>query len=390
MVGVMTDKERRNPRRATIMRGVVTPIFGLLAVTFIALGLLNATEWKPNAQVTATAASATRYTVTDPGLLPLVDDEVTVDVSSDAGTKLCVVSGLSRDIAGWIAGHPYTRLTGLDSWSAIATESAKATGTAQAQDGDVTLEQSQMWTAVDCGTGSVTVKRTAENNALPLLIDTNADAAADNDDGAKVTVTMHWTRSTLPDYATPLYFIGGLCVLAAVLSASLFAMHPSKRRKKGADVETPGERVKEEIEVTIPHLVFGAVGAFFAAIASMLHIGGGNRKHHRHARRAAGTTPQPRDTMLSDAGGEAKAANGPIVVDVGARNLVAEQAAQTTPAASAQSEPAVSAETSESAQTSASPQSSNDEEATTVITPEDFAAYFARVAAEEADSKKKE
>ncbi|NEG79008.1 hypothetical protein [Bifidobacterium avesanii] len=402
----MTDKERKNPRRATIMRGVVTPIFGLLAVTFIALGLLNATEWKPNAQVEATAVSDTRYTVTDPGLLSLVDDDVTVDVSSSASTKLCVVSGLSRDIAGWIAGHDYTRLTGLSSWSSISTAAAKATGSVQSQDGDVTLEQSDMWAAVTCGTGSVSVKRTADDNALPLLIDTNADAAADNNDSAKLTVTMHWTRSTLPDYATPLYFIGGMCALAAVLSASLFAMHPSKRRKKGADVETPAARVREEIEITIPHLVFGAVGSFFGAIASMLHLGGAKR-HRRHARRAAGTTPQPEDTRLDNATGVAattgvggvasSVAPGPVVVDVGARNLVAEQAAQASEQATDQTaepertEEASAAETTveepDAAGRTAEKRESADEEATTVITPEDFAAYFARVAAEEAASK---
>ncbi len=42
-------------RHAKIMRGIVTPIFGLLAIACIVLGVLNATIWKPSAQVTASA-----------------------------------------------------------------------------------------------------------------------------------------------------------------------------------------------------------------------------------------------------------------------------------------------------------------------------------------------
>lgn len=396
MVGVMTDKERKNPRRATIMRGVVTPIFGLLAAALIFLGVLNATEWKPSVQIAATAATDTRYVVTDPGMLSLVDDRVTIDVTSDSGTKLCVVSGLSRDINGWIAGHTYTRLTGLSSWTQISTEAAKASGDAQPQDGDVTLEQSDMWTGVVCGTGSVHIERPAEGNTTPLLFDTNADAASNVTDGSKLSITLHWTRSTVPDYATPLYFIGGMCALAAVLSASLFAMHPSKRRKKNAN--EPRTPIAEEIEVTIPHLVFGAIGSFFGAIASMLHIGGAKR-HHRHARRAGTTIAPAAERLAATAGAPG---DGPKVVDVTAKNMVAEQAAQLADSApsfkvsSAESQAeavASSAAKAESEPAKAQPAASGtgspagqsvDADATSVISPADLAAYFARFAAEQA------
>ena len=54
-------------RHAKIMRGIVTPIFGLLAIACIVLGVLNATIWKPSAQVTASASvTGSQYVVTDP------------------------------------------------------------------------------------------------------------------------------------------------------------------------------------------------------------------------------------------------------------------------------------------------------------------------------------
>ena len=46
-------KVERPTRHAMIMRGVVTPIFGLLAVAAIVLGVLNATIWKPSSEITA-------------------------------------------------------------------------------------------------------------------------------------------------------------------------------------------------------------------------------------------------------------------------------------------------------------------------------------------------
>ena len=62
----------RPTRHARIMRGVVTPILGLLAVACIGLGIMNATYWKPSSQIAASAAvKGTQYIVTDPGFTPL-------------------------------------------------------------------------------------------------------------------------------------------------------------------------------------------------------------------------------------------------------------------------------------------------------------------------------
>ena len=70
-------------RHAKIMRGIVTPIFGLLAVACIVLGVLNATIWKPSTQVTASAAvTGSQYVVTDPNVLQLVDDHVNISAKS--------------------------------------------------------------------------------------------------------------------------------------------------------------------------------------------------------------------------------------------------------------------------------------------------------------------
>lgn len=376
----MTDQEQNNPRRvsrrATIMRGVVTPVFGLLAVACFVFGILNATEWKPNAQVQAVAFADSRYVVTDPGVLSVVDDQVSLTVTSpSADNKVCVVSGLPHDIAGWIAGLPYTRLTGLSSWTELSTADAKAAGSSELPENPVAIDQSDMWQSVDCGTGSVHIDRSASaSGSTEILIDGNADAAADDDSSQPVQVSMHWTRQTLPDYATPLYFIGGLLVVAAVLSASLFAVHPSKRRKNGVgDDAAEPVSAHEEITVTIPSLMFGAIGGFFGALASMLHIG--KAKPRRHARRAARSAE-------SHAAVESTPSQ-PTVVDVTARNMVA----QTAAAAASQDEGQhvtlgpVSAE-----QREADGEAEQDNEPTSVISMDELNAYIARLNAENAAS----
>lgn len=387
----MTDQEHKTSRRATIMRGVVTPIFGLLAVACFVFGILNATEWRPVAQVNAFASADTRYVVTDPGVLALADGESTVTVTSSAtDRKLCVVSGLPHDITGWVAGHPYTRLTGLSSWSELSVTQAKASGTADAPADAVGLEQSDMWQSVTCGNGTVTVTRSDDAASTELLVDSNADAAADDETGASLTVNMSWTRANLPDYAMPLYFVGGLLTVAAVLSASLFAVHPSKRRKKGSETGEATSRLEEEITVTIPHLVAGIVGSAFGSIAAALHLT--KPKRRRHARRAA----------RSGETGASVATPQPTVVDVTDRNMVAQTAAAASASASSASSVPASARRDEDAEHVAAevtlgpvrPDSAGgadaervaaqDAEPTSVISMDELNAYIARLNAENA------
>ncbi len=85
---ITATAQAKPTRRAWIMRGVVTPIFGLLAVACIVFGVLNSTVWKPSRNITATAqAHSTQYVVIDPGVLDLVDTAVTVS-ADNGGTAL--------------------------------------------------------------------------------------------------------------------------------------------------------------------------------------------------------------------------------------------------------------------------------------------------------------
>lgn len=239
----------RPTRHARIMRGVVTPILGLLAVACIGLGIMNATYWKPSSQIAASAAvKGTQYIVTDPGVLPLVDNQVTV--SADAGSsdrEVCLALGSNKDVIGWLAGQPYVRVTGLNEWTTLATTKVSAQGSAaDAGDDAVAFKDSDMWTSVTCGTGTVKAEtKVASDSGTVAIIDLGKSSNA--------TVRMNWVRQTLPDFAMPFYFAGGLLALLAVLAASLFAMPPHKRRKRVVS-GSAAEKQAEEVEIGRAHV----------------------------------------------------------------------------------------------------------------------------------------
>lgn len=303
-------------RRSTIMRGVITPIFGLLAVTCIVLGVMNATVWKPSPHVDAQGQANTRYVVTDPGVLPLVDNRVSIRATPErtrGKAQVCMALTTAQDAAGWTAGQDVTRVKGLEDWATLDLSRGK-TAAKQAQDdaNGVAFADSDMWRQVKCGGASTVMTIEADRPDLVLLVDTQAGASADQQ-GAKASaaqsaVKLHlsWERSKLPDFAIPFYFSGSLLVIMAVLSATVFAMDPAKRRKK----QTASVK-EQEPEVTVAQ-----------ALGSMVAPGLGKKRksagrHRRHA--VEGSTQVP---------GSGTVPNGqaPQVIDPTARNMVANQA----------------------------------------------------------------
>ncbi|PWG62766.1 hypothetical protein [Bifidobacterium callitrichidarum] len=367
-------KPKRPTRHATIMRGVVTPIFGLLAVASIVLGVLNATIWKPSTEITASASiTGSQYIITDPGVLDLLDQNTTLTVESRSSSgQTCVALGPAKDVTGWVGSDAYQRITGLSSWTTLSTERAgSGSGSSDSSSSDsdssgssdssanataeVAFKDSDLWTSVKCGTGSATLnvkKATGSTVAIVDLGEGNADA----------TVKLNWVRSEVPDFAMPFYLSGGLLAIIAVLCASVFAMPPHKRRNK---------RVIEGVahEVVEAGLSFAerAERAASGAVAPSYPASGdaAGRKRRRHASHRRGATP----AVSEQSGTDESVAQSPTIIDPASRNLVADQQSA-APAASDQ--------------TGASPLPAvnTDAESTSVITPDELQAYFSRLAQE--------
>ena len=87
-----------------------------------------------------------------------------------------------------------------------------------------------MWRTVKCNAGSVDMqfKGANTNNAEDSV------AIIDYGDRKGGSVTLDWNRRSMLNFAMPFYLSGGLLAILAVLSASVFAMPPHKRRNKRA------------------------------------------------------------------------------------------------------------------------------------------------------------
>ena len=144
-------------RHAKIMRGIVTPIFGLLAIACVVFGVLNSTVWKPDNEITAAApVNGSEYVVTDPNVLQLVDSRVNISAKSrDKKSNVCIAIGSARDVAGWIAGSKYMRVSGLSDWTTLSTMKVSAQGTADNSQNQVAFKDSDMWRTIKCNDGAV-------------------------------------------------------------------------------------------------------------------------------------------------------------------------------------------------------------------------------------------
>lgn len=343
-------------KRAKVMRGIVAPIFGLLAVLSIVLGVLNATVWKPSSIVSAhTNVYGSRYIVTDPGVLNLVDYRVRISVAAlNTRKPICVAVGLAKDVRGWVQGHSVQRITGLDNWSNLSTavmkvdnagadggnDSVAAQTSANATDSkaskDVDFKDSDLWTNATCQMGlaklfvnaadfeqagnaaDLAVKQESQDNAqshashqkLPSALRAKIARRALIIDLGKNSpesfVELRWRRHNLPDFATPLYFVGALFILLCGLSASVFAMAPHRRRNKRLVASRTGlisvENVSQE-EVKISEALAGTLAGIFGSTKrkKSKHKGssGAHARHGVHARTRTAKSQAAADSSIS-------------------------------------------------------------------------------------------
>lgn len=352
---------QRPTKRARFMRGVVAPIFGLLAALSIVLGVLNATVWKPSSIVSAHAnVYGSRYIVTDPGVLNLVDYRVKISVAALNSRKpICVAVGLAKDVRGWTKGYSVQRITGLNNWSSLSTDVMKADDNARVDSAktadskvskdaakDVDFKDSDLWTNATCQMGLAKLSINAADfeqagNAADLALKQESqeqnNAQSNSKNGAQsqtsrqklsselqskiarrvliidlgknspeAFVELRWRRHNLPDFATPMYFVGALFILLCGLSASVFAMAPHRRRNKRLVASRTGlisvENNSQE-EVKFSEALAGTIAGIFGSHKdkkSKHKVGSGaHARHGVHARTRTAKSKSAVDSSIS-------------------------------------------------------------------------------------------
>ena len=343
------------------MRGVVAPIFGLLAALSIVLGVLNATVWKPSSIVSAHAnVYGSRYIVTDPGVLNLVDYRVKISVAALNSRKpICVAVGLAKDVRGWTKGYSVQRITGLNNWNSLSTDvmqadddaridSTKTDDSKASKDAakDVDFKDSDLWTNATCQMGLAKLFVNAADfeqagNAADLALKQESqeqnNAQSNSKNGAQsqtsrqklsselqskiarrvlivdlgknspeAFVELRWRRHNLPDFATPMYFVGALFILLCGLSASVFAMAPHRRRNKRLVASRTGlisvENNSQE-EVKFSEALAGTIAGIFGSNKdkkSKHKVGSGaHARHGVHARTRTTKSKAAVDSSIS-------------------------------------------------------------------------------------------
>lgn len=343
----------QKPRFVKVLRFIVAPTLVVLAVICGIFAWLTATVWRPDPTARAVASAQSRYIATDPGVLPLGNEQVSISV--DSSQKVCLAIGSAQDVAGWIASNDYTRVEGLTSWSELTTSTAQAAEDSATSEGadaqtdadadadaesTLALEDSDMWLTAKCGTGTLTANWKATDANQALIVDTNPDAAESETAGNPVTLALTWVRTSVLDLSTPLIFLAVLLVIAAALCATVFSLVPARRRKQRAarvvsTTGAAGETSAADAEAT---QVIAGIGTGAGGLDSPRwvhdHIESEHRRSrtshrkdtsHKGSRTAFFAKKGRRDGSHAEENGVENAALTPAIVDVKNVNMVARQ-----------------------------------------------------------------
>lgn len=236
---------------------------GLVAV---GLGVASATVWRDSDTVAATTAFDGDGTllVTEPGVLDLVDDGVTIRATVPDEQQVTLAIGREVDVMGWVGDDPHGVVTGLSDWDRLATsavvpeaeepadgeaspetpaegetpaEDAPAEGESPAEgetpaEGEAPAEEepvvgvdpagSDMWVAETTGTGSVTLRWDDQPGRWQLL------AAGVGEGAVAPTVELSWPREVETPYLWP-GVVGGIVLILLGLGIGAAAMRPKRK-----------------------------------------------------------------------------------------------------------------------------------------------------------------
>jgi len=246
------------------------------------LGVLSSQIWPQSDEIIASTATSTpeglvlypqgvrlpddeaadyaesRYLVTVPGLLTMVDQRVelafstpVVPVPPGGSDLITVVVGREADVMGWLGGLPYTEVTGLHSWEQLSTAAQVSAGTDGASglpDQPAALLGNDMWLFERSGNDPliIDISELPDDANLVLL-------AAANYDNHPPALTLTWPREVTAPYQWPLIGAG----LATILLGAAMLLSKSRHAVVEAAAPAPAELFVPEVPVPATHLGTG-------------------------------------------------------------------------------------------------------------------------------------
>ncbi|WP_449386544.1 hypothetical protein [Cellulomonas soli] len=223
-----------------MLKRLFTAAVGVVGAGVVGLGVASATVWRADDVLVADASGAAPIVVTDPGVLELGGDPVTVTVSAPGDAHVVVAIGRDTDVTGWVGQDAHTLVTGLAQWHVLSTDDVAATGEQPSEpaptdaaapaptDAAASAEApattapaeaalpadptgSDLWVAEASGDGSVELVWPTTPGRWSLV--------AVSTTGAAPTLSLAWPRTVTTPWLWPCVVVGGLMVLGALVVA---------------------------------------------------------------------------------------------------------------------------------------------------------------------------
>src|SRR5690606_2461320 len=284
-----------NTRRESVVQRFLAVLLIVAGLGGIGFGIATAPVLRESDTVVATATPSGDGTmvVTEPGVLGLVDDQVTVRATVPEGQKVTLALGTDVDVLGWVGEDPYDAVTGLSSWETLrvvpGTPATQDTG--DGEEGDGSDEQadapakpasgpdpagSDMWISEVSGETTVSMRWTEEPGRVVLL------AAGVGKNAEAPTLELTWPRPSSTPYLWPGVLGGGLLLILGSFMAS-----GARRIAEAPTLELTWRRPS-----STPYLWPGVRGSGFLLILGIFMAIG--------ARRSAGRKNTGKNTRKKD------------------------------------------------------------------------------------------
>jgi hypothetical protein len=236
----------------------------------IGYGVATATVLRESDTVVATATPSGDGTmvVTEPGVLGLVDDQVTVRATVPEGQKVTLALGSDVDVLGWVGDDPYDSVTGLSSWEALSAVPGTGLATGEEEtDGeeadDAPAEKpstgpdpsgSDMWISEVSGETTVRMRWTEEPGRVVLL------AAGVGKNAEAPTLELTWPRPVNTPYLWPGVLGGGFALILGIFMA--IGARRGKKSGSGKGRSQSAARTRRQPDADLPRrdAVFGVDG----------------------------------------------------------------------------------------------------------------------------------
>lgn len=227
----LIDGHAPSIRRESVVQRFLATLLILAGLGGIGYGVATATVLRESDTVVATATPSGDGTmvVTEPGVLGLVDDQVTVRATVPEGQKVTLALGSDVDVLGWVGTDPYDSVTGLSSWETLSVVPGTGPATEEVADGESEAPAdeepaekpstgpdpagSDMWLSEVSGETTVSMRWTEEPGRVVLL------AAGVGKNAEAPTVELTWPRPVTTPYLWPGVLGGGFLLILGVFMA---------------------------------------------------------------------------------------------------------------------------------------------------------------------------